>query len=68
MGYKLPITQIDIADITGLSAVHVNRAIQNLRRQKLISFSRGKVEIRDWPAMQKVAGFNPAYLHLPSET
>jgi CRP-like cAMP-binding protein len=61
---NLPLTQGDIADATGLSTVHVNRALQDLRRQKLVRFSRFKLEVLDWDGLQEVGDFDPAYLAL----
>jgi CRP-like cAMP-binding protein len=35
-GFEFPVTQSELADTVGLSAVHVNRVIQELRARKLI--------------------------------
>lgn len=59
-----PPTQTDIAEATGLTPVHVNRTIQELRRQGLVIFERQKLTIPDMLALQGVALFNPEYLHL----
>jgi len=58
-----PPTQEDIADATGLTAVHVNRTIQDLRRAGLIVLERQKLTILDMVALQSLAFFNPEYLH-----
>jgi CRP-like cAMP-binding protein len=58
-----PATQQDIADATGLTSVHVNRTIQELRRAGLIVLERQKLTILDMPALQSLALFNPGYLH-----
>jgi CRP-like cAMP-binding protein len=58
-----PPTQQDIADATGLTSVHVNRTIQDLRRQGLIILDRQRLTIPDWPALQAAGQFNPDYLH-----
>jgi len=60
----LPITQEQLADALGLSAVHTNRSLQELREQELVEWSSGMVVIRDWSRMRLRAGFDPAYLHL----
>lgn len=60
----LPLTQVDISEILGLSAVHVNRTVQQLRRRKLISLENGTLTIRDLEALKELAQFNPDYLHL----
>ena len=59
----LPITQADLSDASGLSVVHVNRTLQDLREMKLISFARGQLTIHDWDALAGLADFRPEYLH-----
>jgi CRP-like cAMP-binding protein len=60
----LPLTQGDLADATGLTAVHVNRTLQKLREKGLISLTERKLTIADMAALKAVAQFNPDYLHL----
>ena len=64
----LPITQADLSDASGLSAVHVNRTLQELREMKLIDFERGRLTIRDWDALALLADFRPGYLHRPQRS
>lgn len=65
--FELPLTQVEIGDATGLSNVHVNRTLKELRRQKLIE-SNGKLHaILDWERLRDAAGFDPAYLHFRSK-
>lgn len=60
---ELPVTQVELADATGLSAVHVNRVVQDLRAEGLIE-PRGRVlAVRDWRGLTRAAEFDPAYLH-----
>ena len=63
----LPATQTDLADTTGLSVVHVNRVLQEMRRQRLIALSAGKLEILDLPRLRALAEFKPNYLHLEEQ-
>ena len=58
-----PLTQQDIADATGLTPVHVNRTIQEMRRQDLVVFDRQRLTIPDMARLQQVAFFSPEYLH-----
>src|SRR3546814_11832056 len=44
--YPLPLTQTDLADATGLTAVHVNRMLKKLRDEALVPFRNGEVTIR----------------------
>lgn len=61
---ELPITQADLAEATGLSAVHMNRTLQELRGQGLIELRGKQLVIPDLQALQDAAGFDPNYLHL----
>lgn len=61
--YALPFTQADLADTTGLTSVHVNRMLRELREQGLLTFRGGRVTIHDWERMKQVAEFDPIYLH-----
>src|SRR5271156_5275856 len=60
----LPLTQIELAETLGLSSVHVNRTLQELRRQKLITLEGGMLTIEDLDALREVSFFNADYLHL----
>lgn len=62
---RFPITQTEIGDALGISTVHVNRSIQELRRGRLIALSDGVLQILDWQGLQKVGDFSPDYLNLP---
>ena len=62
-----PLTQNDLADATGLTAVHVNRTLQELRRDGLIELERKQLQILDMPRLIDAAMFNPNYLHLDHE-
>ena len=60
----LPLTQEQLADTTGLTAVHVNRTLQRLRKANLIELGQGMLTILDVAALRKLAGFNGNYLHI----
>ncbi len=62
--FNLPITQAELGDTMGLSTVHVNRVLQYLRRQKLITFGKGSMNVLDVEALKRFSRFNPNYLHL----
>jgi CRP-like cAMP-binding protein len=61
----LPLTQAHLSAATGLSAVHVNRTLQELRRRGLLAFGNGRLSIPDRAALAQVAHFRPDYLYLP---
>lgn len=60
---RLPFTQEQIGDATGLTAVHVNRMLRELTEEGLIRRSPGFLQIRDWEGFRRVAEFDAAYLH-----
>jgi CRP-like cAMP-binding protein len=62
--YAMPITQTELADATGLSTVHVNRTMQELRRDGLIRTEGGSVIIEDWDGLRQAGEFDANYLHL----
>ncbi len=61
---EFPLTQADVAEATGLTPVHVNRMVQELRRERLIEWAGRTLTILDLDALCEVAQFAPAYLHL----
>jgi CRP-like cAMP-binding protein len=63
-GFDLPLTQTQIGDALGLTAVHVNRVLQELRKHAIIASQGRFVQILDWRALQRAGDFDPAYLHL----
>ena len=66
--YELPMTQEQLADCTGLTAVHVNRTLKKLEASGDISRSVRHVAIADWSKISATADFRAAYLHLPEDT
>lgn len=62
-----PLTQNDLADATGLTSVHVNRTLQELRRDGLIELERRQLNILDLDRLMDLSKFNPNYLHLDHE-
>ncbi len=61
--FPLPMTQEDLADTLGLSTVHVNRTLQKLRNEQLVSTGEGQIRILDMTGLQRIAGFDDGYLH-----
>ena len=62
--FGMPLTQAELGDALGLSTVHVNRTLQELRHNGLIKTQAGKVIIDDWDALRAAGEFDPTYLHL----
>jgi CRP-like cAMP-binding protein len=65
--FEFPITQAEIGDATGLSTVHVNRSIQELRKNGLIILEKSRCTIPDLSRLEEAAMFDPTYLHLTGE-
>ena len=63
-GYAFPLTQTELAECLGLTSVHVNRVLRELRERQLIEFRGGRVSITDFKALKAVAEFDPAYLYM----
>jgi CRP-like cAMP-binding protein len=62
--YQLPITQTDLGDATGLTSVHVNRTLKELRIQSLVEMRFGTVTIHDWDRLAKAGDFNAGFMLL----
>ena len=66
--YELPMTQEQLADATGLTAVHVNRVLKSLAAEGLIERDRRVIRFPDFQRMRDVGDFNARYLHtLPTQ-
>lgn len=62
--YDLPISQQELGEMLGMTSVHANRTLQQLRKQGLVEFAGGLVTIPDIGALKQVAEFDPSYLYL----
>ncbi len=62
--FEVPVTQEQVGDAIGLSTVHVNRTLQDLREAGLVIWKGKQVTIPDLEALKAAALFNPNYLHL----
>ncbi|RYE87760.1 MAG: helix-turn-helix domain-containing protein [Hyphomicrobiales bacterium] len=63
----LPITQQDLGDTLGLSTVHTNRVVQELRARGLIQWQGHEIRMVSWAGLAELAQFDPLYLHLTRE-
>jgi len=61
-GYKCPLSQYLLADALGLSAVHINRVLRELREKGLLTFKKGRVTFDDFDTLVKLADFDRSYL------
>lgn len=65
--FNLPITQAALADSAGISTVHVNRVLQELRQGGYLIWDGGMLKILDWDRLKTLAKFDDNYLHLVQE-
>lgn len=62
--FEFPVTQAEIGDMLGLSNVHVNRTLQELRGSRLVQWRGSTVQIDDFDGLSAFAEFDPLYLNL----
>ena len=61
-GYDCPLSQYLLADILGLSSVHINRVLRELREAGWVTFQNGRVSFQDFAGLVEFADFDRAYL------
>ena len=62
--FDLPLTQTELGDTMGLNAVTINRVLQRLRAEELITLKGKRLVILDIDRLREISGFDPSYLHL----
>ncbi|MFL6754306.1 MAG: Crp/Fnr family transcriptional regulator [Sphingomicrobium sp.] len=62
--YEFPFTQVELGECLGLTSVHVNRTLQELRRLGLVDLQSRRLSILDPDGLKAMADFDPAYLYL----
>ena len=62
--YDFPLTQVELAECLGLTSVHVNRTLQELRRRGVVELQNRRLTINDLPALKVIAEFDDEYLYL----
>ncbi|MBM2715209.1 Crp/Fnr family transcriptional regulator [Mesorhizobium caraganae] len=67
MSFRLPLSQAELADVLGLSIVHMNRVIGALRRLGVIGWANHMVTILEWQRLVEIAEFDPTYLSMNRE-
>lgn len=65
--FDLPLTQTELGDALGLSPIHVNRLLGEMRREGLVAWRGSRVRLLDWNRLAMIAQFDPAYLRLNRE-
>ena len=64
--WPFPVNQGELADVCGLTPVHINRTLQSLRQQGLADVRGGEIVVPDLERLAAAVGFDPAYLHIGS--
>ena len=65
--FNLPLSQAELADVLGLSVVHMNRVIGSLRKSAAVNWANHTVTIVDWRLLAQMAEFDPTYLSMTNE-
>jgi CRP-like cAMP-binding protein len=60
---ELPLSQIVLADALGMTPVHINRVLRDLREAGALQLSRGRIVVADTGRLVQIAGFDENYLH-----
>ena len=60
-GYECPLTQYDLGDALGLTAIHINRMLRELRQADALHFHKGFVGFLAEDQLKAIAGFEPSY-------
>lgn len=66
-GYEFPLTQRELSECLGLTVVHANRTLQELRRRGLVELENRQLRIRDRRGLEGLAEFDPSYLYLDKQ-
>lgn len=61
--FTLPLSQLILADALGMTPVHVNRVLKELRLSGAMTIKRGSITIADPRGLAQIAGFDENYLH-----
>jgi CRP-like cAMP-binding protein len=64
--FKCPLSQYVLADALGLTAIHVNRVLRQLRERELLTLRNGCVRMHDLRGLRTLAGFRGGYLNSPN--
>ena len=61
--FAFPLTQEQVADALGLTSVHVNRTMQQLRSDGMVASANRTMTLPDVQGLRQIGGFDPRYLH-----
>ncbi len=61
--FEMPLSQVVLADALGMTAVHINRVLKELRMLGVMALKRGSVTLLEPEKLIQIAGFDENYLH-----
>lgn len=61
---QIPLTQIELSDALGLTPVHFNRVLKEMREKRVVTMKGGTLVIEAWDELARACEFDPTYLHL----
>jgi CRP-like cAMP-binding protein len=64
LAFPLPLTQTDLGDATGLTSVHINRTLMELKRRSAVEHQSGKVTVHDWEQLTRIGDFDAGFMLL----
>jgi CRP-like cAMP-binding protein len=62
--FIFPLTQADLGEACGMTSVHINRMLRELRESKLMQVQNGRVTIFNLAVLRKLSEFDPSYLFI----
>lgn len=62
--FNVPLTQIELSEALGVSIVHMNRVVRQLRKEGILDLKHGALKVPDWQRLVQFACFDPAYLDI----
>jgi CRP-like cAMP-binding protein len=65
--FECPLTQEDVADLLGLSSVHLNRTLQSLRQRGLVIWEGNHIQLEHPGSLARLAHFNPEFIRIAEE-
>lgn len=61
--FDLPLQQADLASVCGITPVHTNRVLRELRERRILTFGRGVVQVGDLKLLNRIGEFEDGYLY-----
>ena len=66
--FDFPVSQVELAEMLGITSVHTNRTLQEMRKSGLLEFAGGVVTIKDLNGLRRTAEFDDYYLYPERES